>query len=201
MNEMTSQITNLFNQQFIQAKKPSKLQVTGLCEGNSPVIGEFITGEFPAQRASNAENVSIWWRHHDILILITLMWWGCDGLSWFYHFKYGFILKTSPQSLPGNTSALTSMVYWTQNSFSVGFIVHHMLVTDLKTRVTTVCSFDILLHVQPTRVLLPAHSVATNLQCRHWFWEFRPGNAEPTLEKNLCGKLYGHSIRIERYIW
>ena len=28
-------------------------------EGNSPV-----TGEFSAQRASNAENVSIWWRHH-----------------------------------------------------------------------------------------------------------------------------------------
>ena len=23
-----------------------------------------ITGEFPAQMASNAENVSIWWRHH-----------------------------------------------------------------------------------------------------------------------------------------
>ena len=39
----------------------SKLRVTGLCEGNSPV-----TGEFSAQRASNAENVSIWWRHHEI---------------------------------------------------------------------------------------------------------------------------------------
>ena len=25
-----------------------------------------VTGEFPAQRASNAENVSIWWRHHDM---------------------------------------------------------------------------------------------------------------------------------------
>ena len=25
------------------------------------------TGEFPAQMASNAENVSIWWRHHDIM--------------------------------------------------------------------------------------------------------------------------------------
>ena len=24
----------------------------------------FVTGEFPAQMASNAENVSIWWRHH-----------------------------------------------------------------------------------------------------------------------------------------
>ena len=28
-----------------------------------PLCGEF-TGEFPAQMASNAENVSIWWRHH-----------------------------------------------------------------------------------------------------------------------------------------
>ena len=36
----------------------SKLRVTGLCAGNSPV-----TGEFSAQRASNAENVSIWSRH------------------------------------------------------------------------------------------------------------------------------------------
>ena len=24
------------------------------------------TSEFPAQMASNAENVSIWWRHHEI---------------------------------------------------------------------------------------------------------------------------------------
>ena len=24
-----------------------------------------MTGEFPAQIASNTENVSIWWRHHD----------------------------------------------------------------------------------------------------------------------------------------
>ena len=23
----------------------------------------FVTGEFPAQRSNNAENVSIWWRH------------------------------------------------------------------------------------------------------------------------------------------
>ena len=42
-----------------KSKKTSKLRVTGLCAGNSPG-----TGEFPAQRASNAENVSIWWRHH-----------------------------------------------------------------------------------------------------------------------------------------
>ena len=27
-----------------------------------------VTGEFPAQRASNVENVSIWWRHHDVWV-------------------------------------------------------------------------------------------------------------------------------------
>ena len=42
-----------------RSKKASKLRIIGLCEGNSPV-----TGEYPAQRASNAENVSIWRRHH-----------------------------------------------------------------------------------------------------------------------------------------
>ena len=42
-----------------RSRKASKLRVTGLCEGNSPG-----TGEFPAQRAIDAENVSIWWRHH-----------------------------------------------------------------------------------------------------------------------------------------
>ena len=49
-----------------KSKKTSKLRVTGLCVGNSPG-----TGEFPAQRASYAENVSIWWRHHVILLNST----------------------------------------------------------------------------------------------------------------------------------
>ena len=41
-------------------KKISKLGVTGLCAGKSPG-----TGDIPAQMASDAENVSILWRHHD----------------------------------------------------------------------------------------------------------------------------------------
>ena len=68
MSVIASEITNLtivhstvYSRR--RSKKTSKLWVTGLCEGNSPV-----TGEFPAQRASNAENVSIWCRHHAILI-------------------------------------------------------------------------------------------------------------------------------------
>ena len=47
-----------------RSKKISKLRVTCLCAGNSPV-----TGEFPAHRASNAKNVSIWWRHHDYFVI------------------------------------------------------------------------------------------------------------------------------------
>ena len=51
-----------------RSKKTSRFRVTGLCGGNSPVTGEFPTQcEFPSQRASNAENVSIWWRHHVLL--------------------------------------------------------------------------------------------------------------------------------------
>ena len=48
-------------------RRKSKLRVAGLWQGNSPV-----TGEFPAQRTSNAENVSLWWRHHDIHATLTL---------------------------------------------------------------------------------------------------------------------------------
>ena len=72
MSVVASQITSLtivYSTVYSRrrSKKTSKLRVTGLCEGNSPG-----TGEFPAQMASNAENVSTWWRHHeDVRILLT----------------------------------------------------------------------------------------------------------------------------------
>ena len=62
MSVMVFQITRLAivysTVYWHRSKKISKLRVTSLCEGNSPV-----TGEFPAERARNAENVSTWWRH------------------------------------------------------------------------------------------------------------------------------------------
>ena len=54
-----SPASRLLAQRFVQAQGTSKLRVTGLCEGNSPK-----TGRFPSQRTSNAENITIWWRHH-----------------------------------------------------------------------------------------------------------------------------------------
>ena len=50
----------LLNRVFrCRSKKISKLRATGFCAGNS-----LLTSEFPAQRASNVENVSTWWCHH-----------------------------------------------------------------------------------------------------------------------------------------
>ena len=63
-----------------RSKITSKLRVTGLCARNS--LG---TGEFPAQMASNAENISIWWRHHDESL----------QYGWLHrHLQYGMALST-----------------------------------------------------------------------------------------------------------
>ena len=48
-------------------QRNSKPALHALWEGNSPM-----TSEFPAQRASNAEKASIWWRHHVTLLMRRL---------------------------------------------------------------------------------------------------------------------------------
>ena len=72
MSAMATQITgvSLFNQPLFRrrSKETSKLRVTGLCDRNSPV-----TGEFPAQKSSKAENLSF----DDVIMVYT----NVDGLS------------------------------------------------------------------------------------------------------------------------
>ena len=68
MGAIASQITSLTivysNRLFRRrSKKTSTLHTTGLCTGNSPG-----TDDFPAHKASNLENVSIWCRHHVLYI-------------------------------------------------------------------------------------------------------------------------------------
>ena len=58
---LDSLLNRLFRRRL---KKTSKIRVTGLCERNLPVICEF-----PAKRASDAENVSILWSHHVITVI------------------------------------------------------------------------------------------------------------------------------------
>ena len=71
MTTVAPQITSLavFTQSFIQTQMKENIKAPR----HWPLCGEFTgTGEFPAQKASNAENVSIWWRHHVDVIAYPL---------------------------------------------------------------------------------------------------------------------------------
>ena len=67
MKAMASQITRLtivyltIHPSADQRKHQSSAS-KAFVEENSPVIGEL-----PEQRASNEDNVSSWWRHHDLI--------------------------------------------------------------------------------------------------------------------------------------
>ena len=75
----------LLNRLFrLRSKKTTKLRVTGLCVGNSPV-----TGEFPAQMASNADNAFIWWCHHEVWSPV----WTYQSFTW-TRGTYGTDLRT-----------------------------------------------------------------------------------------------------------
>ena len=59
MGAMASHITSLtMDYTTVQGEHQSSASLA-FCVGNSPV-----TGEFPTQIATDAENVSIWWRPH-----------------------------------------------------------------------------------------------------------------------------------------
>ena len=87
-----------------RSKQTSKLREIGLCAVNSSV-----TGEFPAQRASNAEIVSIWWRHH--------------GTHWILFLKCGFgsqhpvalflLLFTRPHNTSSQRIYPMTFCHWT----------------------------------------------------------------------------------------
>ena len=81
-----------------RSKKTSKVRVTGLCAGNSPG-----NGEFPAQMAGNAGNVSIWWHHHHNV------YWNEVQLSSCILFLI-------------TTQMLTNVVSWAQYSFTIMFV-------------------------------------------------------------------------------
>ena len=64
MSAMTSQITGI-------AIVCATVFFSGADQWKNQIFASlaFVTGGFPSQRASYAENVSIWWRHHDQLMI------------------------------------------------------------------------------------------------------------------------------------
>ena len=92
-----------------RSKKTSKLGFTGLCVGNSPG-----TGEFPAQMASNAENVSI----DDVIMSMLLVTCSMPELSshisqkqdWF--FSKGAVCAGSYSYIQLRFIAISSITKW-----------------------------------------------------------------------------------------
>ena len=79
-----------------RSNKTSKFRVTGFCVGNLPG-----TGQFPAQMASYAENVSIWWRHHALVLVRRIHRWPVNSphkgpvKRKMFPFDDGFMLRIS----------------------------------------------------------------------------------------------------------
>ena len=93
-----------------RSKKTSKLCITDICEGNS-----LVTGEFPTQRASNAENVSISWHHHELHEILRNWWCTVYPKKYAHGFCFavlccGYTLTDFPISI-----RLTSLALWQSN--------------------------------------------------------------------------------------
>ena len=82
----------LFNRLFRhRSKKIPKLCVIGVCAENS-----LVTGEFPTQRTSNAENLSIWWRHHAMseIYSATKLWQATTSVRYMHKHSNELCLTT-----------------------------------------------------------------------------------------------------------
>ena len=92
----------LFNGLFKRrSKKTSKLRVTGLCAGNSPE-----TGEFSAQMASNAENVSIWWCHHELQSQLLTLCYPVTSATLAAIYWYSCVAIKCQREIPAGVSQL-----------------------------------------------------------------------------------------------
>ena len=92
MSAMASQITSLtivYSTVYSGADQRKHQSSASLAfVGNSPV-----TGEFPSQRASNAENVSIWWRHHGRTVSGAVCVFATTAVPWAHiYFEWLYIV-------------------------------------------------------------------------------------------------------------
>ena len=68
--------------------------IMAYCQISNKPFTKEVTGEFPAQMASNAENVSIWWRHHaNIPCKITFQGMHCP-INYIEHIDGNALVKT-----------------------------------------------------------------------------------------------------------
>ena len=107
-------LTRLFRR---RSKKASKLGVTDLWGGGGR--NSSATGEFPAQMTSNAENVSVWWRHHgrkNNQMWMSIIGWSKQMYTNFQrprsmHHSTEPVISRSRNTLPDVTSRVSAGIY------------------------------------------------------------------------------------------
>ena len=123
MSTMASQITGVsIVYSVVCPKKTSKLHVTGLCEGNPPV-----TGGFPSQSSSNAENVSIWWHHHDSGTIWTI---PCEMISLIYLLVVIVIFNIKFSIIPLFSNTLLFKFGFTNNTLKRACCMYHRAIFE-----------------------------------------------------------------------
>ena len=174
-----------------RSKKTSKLRVTGICEGNSPV-----TREFPTQMGSDTESVSIWWCHNDNLITdasslasITGILRNGKGFTWLKLIWQNHIYLMACQcSLSRNQIMLhirdspgsIKLISWKC------FITFQKYVEDLDVHCVVVVIIPIV-----GRLTWPIHCRRSGCLCRH-----SPRDNEITLEN--IGKIYRYQAKAKQ---
>ena len=161
----------LLNRLFRRRSKTSKLRFTGLCVGNSPG-----TGEFPAQRASTAENVSISWRHHAIR-KIQAVWYG--NVESFH----GLSLLTDKLVFSDFWDTLVRRGYCLHTLRRFG--THH---SCLQFNNHTRMSFNLILTITTVRVV---NAQVNGKLFLYWSWYYRPPWSAPSHYLNVVLLLIG----------
>ena len=155
----------LLNSSFRRrSKKTPKTRVAGLCDGIAPV-----TGEFPAERTSNTENASLWWRHHkhnDTKRYIIMLW--SLEIRIFHYLSLENCLIQS--------SGLCSNTFRGTISTALALTEHHRNILDFTPecfqhvsegiRLTTPSFMKLFLNIWDVIVILMIHIIHTSLT--HW---------------------------------
>ena len=110
-----------------RSKTTSKLRVTGLCEGNSPVTGEFpaVTGEFPAQKpVTRNTNGTIEMRSPSAAAMLTMV--AAATIV-----RFPPVLRQAGWFHLLNSTLISFPIIWTNNQLRVAW-GHVLLIREIK---------------------------------------------------------------------
>ena len=114
--------TRLFRR---RSKITSKLRVTALCVGNS-----LVTGEFPAQKASIAENVPIWRLHHAVWMNVH----GCEPSQTDHY----LVNEWHPLFMTFHSANLKNKIRWQLIKITV--TIWYTCISNFKSSISIICN-------------------------------------------------------------